>query len=287
MTEAVFDRPSTFWEKLLFPVRSIHPQKLADTVRHKTILITGATYGIGENLADKLSACPAELILVARTREKLETLQQQWAGRPAKIHLFPADLRDEQQVDRLVSSLRERGLEPDILISNAGHSIYRPLLQSLDRYHDTKRSAAINYLGPVQLLLGLLPNLLQKKGHVINVSSVTQHLPHAAGWSAYYSSKAAFDDWLRCAEPELRAAGAGLSQVYLPLVRTRMSMMRAQDLKRFSLSAEEAAVIILHCLVKKRRKYLPWCIGIPRLLHVLLPGVWLRMQTGRLKRKKK
>jgi short-subunit dehydrogenase len=136
----------------------------------------------------------------------------------------------------------------------------------------------------VQLFLGILPGLMEKKGIVVNVSTVSLFLPHTAGWSAYHSSKAAFDHWLRCAEPEMKAAGVSLCQVYLPLVRTRMSMIVEQNHKRPAMSAAKAADAILHSIIRRRRKYHPWCIAIPRFLDILVPNLWYRLQLRRLKK---
>ena len=116
------------------------------------------------------------------------------------------------------------------------------------------------------------------------MSTVSLFLPHTAGWSAYHSSKAAFDHWLRCAEPEMKSAGASLCQVYLPLVRTRMSMIVEQNHKRPAMSCAKAADAILHSIIRRRRKYRPWCIAIPRFLDILAPNLWYRLQWRRLKK---
>ena len=270
-------------DSFLFPVRSVNTHKLAVAVSNKTILITGASYGIGAELALRLSHYPVKLILLARTKEKLEEIRSQCVDK-ATVLVYSIDLREESAVNELLLELKTKGINIDILISNAGHSIYRKLLDSTERFHDTKRSSAINFTGPVQLLLGLLPGLIIQKGIVVNVSTVSLFLPHTAGWSAYHSSKAAFDHWLRCAEPEMKSAGASLCQVYLPLVRTRMSMIVDENHKRPAMSCAKAADAILHSIIRRRRKYRPWCIAIPRFLDILAPNLWYRLQLGRLKK---
>ena len=247
------------------------------------MLITGASYGIGAELALRLSHYPVRMVLVARTKEKLEEVRTQ-CGDKATVFLYNADLREETAVDDLLSDLQSKDIRIDILISNAGHSIYRKLADSAGRFHDTKRSSAINFTGPVQLLLGLLPGLTENKGIIVNVSTVSLFLPHTAGWSAYHSSKAAFDHWLRCAEPEMKAAGVSLCNVYLPLVRTRMSMIIEQNHKRPAMGCTKAADAILLSIKRRRRKYRPWCIAIPRFLDILVPNLWYRLQLRRLKK---
>ncbi|HOZ70620.1 MAG TPA: SDR family NAD(P)-dependent oxidoreductase [Chitinophagaceae bacterium] len=270
-------------DSFLFPVRTVNLKKLAAAVSNKTILITGASFGIGAELAIRLSHYPVKLILLARTKEKLEEIRSQCVDK-ATVLVYSIDLREESAVNELLLELKTKGINIDILISNAGHSIYRKLLDSTERFHDTKRSSAINFTGPVQLLLGLLPGLIEQKGIVVNVSTVSLFLPHTAGWSAYHSSKAAFDHWLRCAEPEMKSASVSLCQVYLPLVRTRMSMIVEQNHKRPAMSCAKAADAILHSIIRRRRKYRPWCIAIPRFLDILAPNLWYRLQWRRLKK---
>lgn len=272
-------------ERILFPPGRINSRRLAQIVNGKTILVTGASYGIGAKLAEMLSHYRVTLILIARTTERLELIQTTFQNQPAVTHVFSTDLRNESSVNELLKELIGRGIEIDILINNAGKSIYRTLMDSLDRYNDVKRSTATNYTGPVQLILGLLPGVIKRKGNIINVSTVSILLPHTVGWSAYHSSKAAFDDWLKCVEPELKSKSVSVSRVYLPLVRTRMSMSNEKNHRRAAMSATAAATVILNCLVYKKRRYQPWCVGIPVFLDTVFPDLWYRMQVLRINRK--
>ena len=82
----------------------------------------------------------------------------------------------------------------------------------------------MNYLGPVQLLLGLLPAMRARgSGHVVNVSTIGVRVPPAPRWAAYSSSKAAFDVWLRSAAAEMAPDGVTATSIYMALVHTRMS----------------------------------------------------------------
>jgi len=275
----------TLLEKLLFPARSTSIENRAKAVSGKTILITGASYGIGAAVAEALSGYMVTLILVARTREKLEELQQHWQNKPCTIHIFCADLREESQINELLQNFTTRQIEIDIFINNAGKSINRGLDNSIDRYTDTRRCSATNYTGPVQLLLGILPGLIARKGQIVNVSAQNVLLPPTAGWSAYQSSKVALDQWMRCMEPELRVKKVAVCSVYLPLVRTRMSMVNQSNHKRPAMSKAKAVTIILNRLVNKKRKYRPWWTGIIVFSSVLFPNLWYRLQVRHLKKK--
>lgn len=275
----------TLAEKFLFPSRPANKTRLSHSVKDKTILITGASYGIGALLATILSNYQATLILVARTAERLEQLKIDFAGKPCTTHIFITDLRDELQINTLLQDLSSMQLSIDIFINNAGKSIYRGLEASIDRFHDTKRCATTNYTGPVQLLLGIFPRMKEKKGHIINVSALNVLLPPAAGWSAYQSSKAAFDQWLRCMEPELRISGVYVSTAYLPLVRTRMSMVNENKHHQPAMSKAKAVNTVLRLIINKRRKYKPWWLGILIFLNALFPGLWYHLQIKNLKKR--
>ena len=277
----------TILEKLIFPVRKINKRKLNKAVSRKTILITGASYGIGAKIAEILSNYNTTLILVGRTTERLKTLQKQFANKLSTTIIFSTDLRSEVQVKEFIVALEMQQLVPDIFINNAGKSIYRRLNETLNRFHDVQRSVSTNFTGPIQLLLGILPGIISKKGCIINVSTITVLLPNTAGWSAYYASKAAFDDWLRCMEPELRKLQVMVSSVYLPLVRTKMSMINENNRKKPAMSKEKAANAILNCLIYNKRKYRPWWVRVPLFLNALFPNLWFSIQLHLIKQTQK
>jgi short-subunit dehydrogenase len=276
----------TLWENFLFPVGKPDKKWLQQKLRGKTILITGASFGIGAALTTLLSEYEVKLILVARTIEKLEQLQQSLQAQPATIFIFPTDLREEKSISNLLQELNSRQIVIDFLINNAGKSINRGLIKSLDRFQDTQRCSTTNFTGPVQLLLGLLPGLIKQRGQIINVSALNILLPPTAGWSAYQSSKAAFDQWLRCMEPELKISNVTVSSIYLPLVRTRMSMVNEKNHKRVAMSKAKAVNVILNYMASGKRKYRPWWTGFVLFWCSLFTNLWYRLQVNYLKKRK-
>lgn len=277
--EFIDKKTPTLAEKILFPVCNPDKKKLDKILKGKTILITGASFGIGAALASKLSHFNCTLLLIARTTEKLNELQQAIKSEKCNIFCFTTDLRDEGQVKHLVEELVRREFKIDVLINNAGKSINRNLVDSLSRYHDTSRCSATNFTGPVQLLLGMLPVLFLQRGHIINVSAINVLLPPTVGWSAYQSSKVAFDQWLKCAEPELKARNVKVSSLYFPIVRTRMSMANKKNARKQSMSRDQAANIILRYILSGKRKYKPWWTGAIQLLNFIFPDLWFRIQV--------
>lgn len=278
------DNRQSLLEKILFPVRNINEKRLKERVSNKTILITGASYGIGAALTSILAEYAVTLLLVARTEERLAALKKSIADKACTVKIYVADLRDEKEISNLLELWKNENIKVDILISNAGKSIYRKLWNSLDRFHDTQRCAATNYTGPVQLLLGLLNGMLQKEVHIINISAINVLLPPAVGWSAYQSSKVAFDQWLKCSEAELKAENISVSCIYLPLVRTRMSMVNENKHKQPAMSKLKAAKLITNYIIKRKRRYTPWWLGVVRLFAFIFPGMLYRIQLRQIKK---
>lgn len=268
---------------LLFYVHKPNIRRLTQRLKHKTIIITGASYGIGESLCYLLADIDCNLILVARTVDKLRELKQRLTMSKAKVDIYAADLRDQEQLDGFIKYIQN--LPVDIFINNAGKSICRPVMQSLDRQHDFERTIKLNYLTPVQLCLALIPKLQQSKGHIINVSAVNVLFAPAVNWSAYQASKTAFDQWLRSAMPELHNRQIKVSTAYLPLVKTRMIEPTKAYQNLPALQPKQAATIISYLLQTQKRQYKPWWAMIVQLASVLFNGIWFKLNCYYIKRK--
>jgi short-subunit dehydrogenase len=140
-------------------------------------------------------------------------------------------------------------------------------------------------MGPVQLLLGLIPTLVARRGHVINVSAVNVLMAPAPYWAAYQASKTAFDQWLRCVAPELEARGVRTTSIYLPLVRTRMIEPTRHYQNLPAMRPEQVAQLICRAIISRRRRYAPWWLLLAQLASVLFRGPWEAAWGRRLKRK--
>ena len=255
---------------LFFPLLWYDRRRLRAVLAGRTVCITGASFGIGESVALLLADAGARLVLIARTADKLEKVQQQVRERGGQAEIFACDLTDPAAVQQLLQQLSELPGGIDILISNAGKSIRRSLFDSVDRFHDFTRTAALNYLAPVQLVLGLTPLLLSSGGHVINVSAINVLLIPPPKWSAYQASKAAFDHWFRSIGPELNSRGVATTSIYLPLVRTRMIEPTAHYRRYPAMQPEQVACVICRAIVSRRRSYKPWWMPVAEVTCLLL-----------------
>jgi short-subunit dehydrogenase len=253
-------------EFLLFPPTWLNETSLKREVAGKTILITGATFGIGEELSYKLAETDAKLILIARTEEKLVEIKNK-IGR--NVLIFACDLTKTDAVENLINELKSLPTGIDIFVNNAGKSIRRPIYESLDRFHDFQRTMALNYFAPVQLLLGLLPILEKNNGQIINVSAVNVLMIPAPFWAAYQASKSAFDQWFRCISAEVNARNIKTSTIYLPLVRTRMIEPTKEYKNAPAMSPNHVSTIICKTIYTHKRKHSPWWLIFAQIASII------------------
>jgi NAD(P)-dependent dehydrogenase (short-subunit alcohol dehydrogenase family) len=260
-------------DRLANPARISDPDKLRSAVSGKTVLVTGASYGIGEATARRLAAAGATVLVVARSAERLDDLAASINAGGGQSVAYPTDLTDEAAVSVLTKQVTENHGPLDIVVSNAGKSLRRSLHHQYDRPHDFQRTIDINYLGPIWLLLGLLPAMREQGGgHIVNVSSVGVRVVPGPQWGAYQASKGAFDRWLRSVAPELHVDGVAVTSVYFALVRTRMIAPTPILGRLPGLSPEEAADAIAKAIIERPRSNEPPWMWPAELASVLLAG---------------
>ena len=260
-------------DRLANPAKVSDPDKLRRAVSGKTVMLTGASYGIGEATARKMAAAGATVLAVARSTERLEDLAAAINAGGGRAVAYPTDLTDEGAVSALTKQVTENHGPVDIVVSNAGKSLRRSLHHQYDRPHDFQRTIDINYLGPIWLLLGLLPAMREHGGgHIVNVSSVGARVVPGPQWGAYQASKGAFDRWLRSVAPELHADGVDVTSVYFALVRTRMIAPTPVLGRLPGMSPDEAADAIAKAVIQRPRTNEPPWMWPAELASVLLAG---------------
>jgi len=235
----------------------------------KVVLITGASSGVGRASAIRLARAGATVLLVARRRELLESLREEIAAGGGSAFAHPCDLAELEQVDALCDEvLREHG-GVDVIVSNAGISIRRWISQTYERFDDIERTIKVNYMGPVRLVLGLLPSMRERgSGQIVNVGTVGVDFPPIR-WSAYIASKAAFETWLAGVAPEVLADGIATTSIHLQLVRSPMLGPFRMWNYLPGMSTEEAAGIVARAIVSRPRTIAPGWARIGGALTVL------------------
>ncbi len=245
---------------------------LQSAVKRRTILITGASSGIGEATALKLGEAGGHLLLVARTKSKLEDVgaRIEELGGAASVH--PADLTDVDDIDRMAEEVLIAHGQVDVLVNNAGKSIRRSVDRSYDRFHDYQRTMQLNYFAPVKLILDLLPVMREQGfGHIINISSIGLQV-NTPRFGAYVASKAALDAFSRSIGPEVIGDGVHLTTVYMPLVKTPMIAPTKMYDRVPTLSPVKAAEMVTEA-IRKRPKRMGTTLGnIGQLTYAIAPG---------------
>lgn len=184
-----------------------------NTANHGTVVITGASSGIGRELALEFAPRSQALVLVARRTERLERLGAELAARHPnlKVIALRADLSDEREIEALLRQLEERAGPVDVLVNNAGLG-YSALIDRSD-WARTRNVLQTNILAVAQLTSALVPAMVKRgRGGVINVGSGAGFtvLPSAAG---YVGSKHFIAGFSEVLSADLAGTGVVVTQV--------------------------------------------------------------------------
>ena len=242
-------------------------------VNGKTIIVTGASSGIGLTVSKYLAQAGAHVLLLARTKDKLDEVKAEIEAEGGKASVFPCDLNDMESIDAVSKEILASVDHIDILINNAGRSIRRAVHESIDRFHDFERTMQLNYFGAVRLVLNILPHMMQRKdGQIINISSIGV-LANATRFSAYVASKAALDAFSRCLSAEVHSHKIAITSIYMPLVRT--PMIAPTKIYKYvpTLSPEQAADLIAYAIVKRPKKIATNLGRLASITYAIAPDV--------------
>jgi NAD(P)-dependent dehydrogenase (short-subunit alcohol dehydrogenase family) len=210
-----------FWERRLDP-DLYKDRSLQAAINGRSVVITGASSGIGRAAALKVAGAGGIPLLVARSMDKLEETKAEIEAAGGTAYVYSADLSDLESIDELVTRILDEHVRVDMLVNNAGRSIRRSIALSQDRFHDFERTMQLNYFGAIRLTMGLLPHMRERSfGHIVNVSSIGAQT-NPPRFSAYVASKAALDAWTRVVSSEVVGDGITFTTIHMPLVRTPM-----------------------------------------------------------------
>ncbi|MGZ8766184.1 MAG: SDR family oxidoreductase [Acidimicrobiia bacterium] len=242
-----------FWRRRLDPDARARGT-LGRAVAGRTVMITGASSGIGRATALEVAAAGGVSLLVARGVEALESTRDEIVRAGGTAFLYRADLSDAEDAQRLAKEVLAAHGGVDVLVNNAGRSIRRSVAASTDRFHDFERTMQLNYFGAVALVLALLPSMRARgHGHIVNVSTIgVQTYPPR--FSAYVASKAALDAFSRCVASEVYGDGIRFTTVHMPLVRTPM-IAPTQMYRTFpALTPDDAAQMLCQAIAQQPKR---------------------------------
>lgn len=192
----------------------------------KTILITGASSGIGEAMARHFAREGARLLLCARRLGKLQALAEELrVAHDADIHAFALDVRDRQAVETLPEALPANFRDIDVLVNNAG------LSRGLEPLHrgdpdDWEEMIRTNISGLLHMTRRILPGMLVRgRGDIVNIGSISSHEVYPDG-AVYCATKHAVDAITRGLRMDLVATPVRVSQISPGMVDTEFSLVR-------------------------------------------------------------
>lgn len=154
----------------------------------ETVLVTGASSGIGRELALLFAENKSNLVLVARSKSKLDELAQEIRTRHGvQVDVFPKDLSESGAAESLAADLRAAGITVDILVNNAGFGVYGPFAElDLERQ---SQMIQLNMTALTELCHVLLPGMRQRRrGGILNVASTAAFQP-GPFMAVYYATK--------------------------------------------------------------------------------------------------
>src|SRR5713101_6898036 len=268
-----------YWERHLDP-EAVTERNLRAVLEDRVVVVTGASSGIGRATASLVARHGARVVLVSRTKEKLDELQREIESEGGSAFVRSTDLSDTDACERMIRDVLAEHGRVDILVNNAGRSIRRSIEASYDRFHDFQRTMQLNYFGPVKLILAVLPGMRERRrGHIINISSIgTQAFPPR--FSAYVASKSALAAFSRCIGPEVVDDGVAITNIHMPLVRTPM-IAPTGIYKNFPTSSPEEAAELVASAILTRAPEVSTRLGkLGETVNMLAPGLLQFVMTG-------
>jgi NADP-dependent 3-hydroxy acid dehydrogenase YdfG len=183
---------------------------MAETFRQQVVLITGASDGIGRELALQLAGEGAWLALASRNREKLEQVAQECQARGGRALAVPTDVGAASACRNLIDTVQGEYGQLHMLINNAGISMYARFADNTD-LGMLEQILRVNFLGTLYCTSYALPALRQTQGRIVAVSSLAARIT-APGGTAYAASKAALGSFFAA----LRDSGPGVRSTDRP-----------------------------------------------------------------------
>ena len=252
-------------------------------------IITGASAGIGAELARVFARNGHAVVLVARREARLKTLATELEAGGAKVPLIvPLDLTERDAVPRLTLALQAQQLEPEFVVNNAGFGL--PGYAAERDRDELLNMIDLNMRALTELSLAFVDSLKRRRGGILNVASIAGFVP-SPGSAVYYASKAYVISFSEALHQELKPDGVRVTTLCPGPVHTEFQARAGVSTGRvtiFHVPAARVAEIGYRALMRGKRLVVP---GLPNKLMTLLPRLlprdWLlgaaeKRQRGRL-----
>ena len=213
--------------------RSLKPRYAFE---EKVVLITGGSRGLGLVLAREMGSQGAKIAICARDRGELQRAKDDLESQGIEVFDALCDVRQQDQVERLISDVRARFGRIDVLVNNAGVIQVGPLIAQTQS--DFEEAMSVHFWGPFYAMQAVLPEMRQRgEGRIVNISSIGGKIavPHLA---PYCASKFALAGLSSALHAELRKDNVFVTTVYPGLMRTGShvnALFKGQNEKEFAL----------------------------------------------------
>jgi short-subunit dehydrogenase len=173
----------------------------------RTALVTGASAGIGAELARVFAAHGFDLVLTARRAGRLTALAKNLQDRHGvRAHVLPADLAQGEACENLVTALQSRGIAIDALVNNAGYGVSGNY--NIVAWNVHRDFLQVLVTAPCELTHRLLPGMIARRyGRILNVASVAGFMPGSANHTLYGGAKAMMIKWSQSLHSEMKGTG--------------------------------------------------------------------------------
>ncbi|MGH8028248.1 MAG: SDR family NAD(P)-dependent oxidoreductase [Pseudoxanthomonas sp.] len=188
----------------------------------KTVLITGATSGFGAAAVERFAAADWRVIATGRRAERLQPLVDRFGA--DKVHAAAFDVRDEAALESALSALPEGFRGIDVLVNNAGLALGTAPAQKAS-LQDWRTMIDTNITALVTLTHRLLPTLIERKGVIINMSSVAASYPYPGG-NTYGGSKAFVKQFSLGLRSDLHGTGVRVTSIEPGMAETEFTLVR-------------------------------------------------------------
>lgn len=256
-------------------------------LNNKVVVITGASSGIGAEIAILLAKKGAITILMARSIEKLKDVASKIEGRH---DIFQLDVTSTEQVNEVMDKVISKYKKIDILINNAGFGIFDQFAKA--SLVDFEEMMDVNYMGTIRCTKAVIPSMLKENsGHIINVASIAGKIgtAKATGYSASKFAVIGFSNSLR---HELNDTGINVSTVNPGPIDTPFfdradpSGDYVKDIKWMMLTSEKVANHVLDVIHnKKPDKTIPFMGRVGVKLYHMFPNTFDKLMSKQMNKK--
>ncbi|MCE9687560.1 SDR family oxidoreductase [Shewanella sp. AS16] len=253
-----------------------------ESFKDKVVLLTGASEGIGRALALALAPLGCKLLLSARNESRLWSLVDEVRLAGAEAAAFVADVGDAAQCQSLIHACVERFGRLDILINNAGMTMWSRF-DELAELEILERLMRVNYLGPACLTHAALPHLKASQGQVVLVASIAglTGVPTRSGYAASKHAAIGFFDSLRIELAQDKVAVTVIcpdfvvSEIHKRALDGQGNPLGKSPMQEAKIiTAAECAQLMLPAIAARKRLYITSLRGrVGRWLKLLAPGL--------------